>query len=63
MKSLINQNIIGADITSYVLQDIESHYCQSFSEVSFLTHMFSIHPFSTPWKNQKTLRFSDVFRG
>ena len=28
-----------------------------------LTHSFLIHPFSTPWKHQKTLRFSDVFRG
>ena len=27
-----------------------------------LTHLFSIHPFSTPWK-QKFLRFSDVCRG
>ena len=22
-----------------------------------------MHPFSTPWKHQKTFRFSDVFRG
>ena len=22
-----------------------------------------MHPFSTPWKRQKTLRFSDIFRG
>ena len=28
-----------------------------------LTHSFRMHPFSTPWKHQKTLRFSDVFRG
>ena len=28
-----------------------------------LTHFFPMHPFSTPWKHQKTLRFSDVFRG
>ena len=28
-----------------------------------LTHFFSMHPFSTPLKNQKTVRFSDVFRG
>ena len=27
-----------------------------------LTHLFSMHPFSTSWKNQKTLRFSDIFR-
>ena len=25
--------------------------------------MFPKHPLSTPWKHQKTLRFSDVFRG
>ena len=27
-----------------------------------LTHLLPIHPFSTPWKHQKALRFSDVFR-
>ena len=28
-----------------------------------LTHSFPMHPFSTLWKHQKVLRFSDVFRG
>ena len=28
-----------------------------------LTHLFPMHPFSTPWKHQKTVRLSDVFRG
>ena len=28
-----------------------------------LTHLFSIHPFSTPRKHQKTVRLSDVLRG
>ena len=28
-----------------------------------LTHSFPMHPFCTPWKHQKTFRFSDVFRG
>ena len=28
-----------------------------------LTHLFPMHPFSTPWKHQKTLSFSDLFRG
>ena len=28
-----------------------------------LTHSFPMHPFSIPWKQQKTVRFSDVFRG
>ena len=27
-----------------------------------LTHLLPMHPVSTPWKHQKTLRFSDVFR-
>ena len=27
-----------------------------------LTHSFSMHFFSIPWKHQKSLRFSDVFR-
>ena len=25
--------------------------------------MLPIHPFSTPWKHQKTVRFSDIFKG
>ena len=28
-----------------------------------LTHLFPIHPFSTPWKNKKIVRFSDFSRG
>ena len=28
-----------------------------------LTHSFPMHPFSTLWKHQKTVRFSDIFRG
>ena len=28
-----------------------------------LTHSFPMHLFSTTWKHQKFLRFSDVFRG
>ena len=31
--------------------------------VVFLTHLFPVDPFSTPGKHQKTLRFSDVFKG
>ena len=28
-----------------------------------LTHLFPMHPFSTPWKHQKISRFPDVFMG
>ena len=31
--------------------------------VTLLTHSFPMHPFSTPLRYQKTLRFSDVFMG
>ena len=32
-------------------------------EKHILTHSFPMHPSSTPWKNKKTVTFSDVFRG
>ena len=34
-----------------------------FSLSLWLTHLFLVHPFSTPGKHQKILRFLDVFRG
>ena len=33
-----------------------------FQFPALLNHVFPMHPFSTPWKYQKTVRFSDVFR-
>ena len=44
-------NIIMNTIYDYIF------YFQS------LTYLFPMYPFSIPWKHQKTLRFSDVFRG
>ena len=35
----------------------------AYSVTSELTHLFPMHLFSTPWKHQKTVRFSNVFRG
>ena len=29
----------------------------------YLTHSFPMHPFSIPWKHQKTVWFSDAFGG
>ena len=40
---------------------MDNHFT-SFS-VTLLTHLFLMHPFSSPWKHQKTVRFSDIFRG
>ena len=31
---------------------------QPFTVYAHLTHSFPMHPFSTPWKHQKTVRFS-----
>ena len=33
------------------------------NNTDILTHSFLMHPFSTPWKHQETLRSSDVFQG
>ena len=40
----------------------QKEYSRLLSAYVQLTHSFPMHPFSTPWKHQKTLRFSDVFR-
>ena len=29
----------------------------------YLSNSFPMHPVSTPWKHNKTLKFSDVFKG
>ena len=37
-------------------------YYQLYDD-TVLTHFFSTHLFSTPWKHRKTLELSDFFRG
>ena len=34
-----------------------------YSVTSELTYLFPMHPFSTSWKHQKTVMFSNLFRG
>ena len=34
-----------------------------YKNTVLLTRLFPMHPFFTPWKHQKTVQFSDVFRG
>ena len=36
------------------------HHLETFKK---LTHSFPMHPSCTPWKHQKTVRFSNVFTG
>ena len=31
--------------------------------IDYVTHSLPMHPFSAPWKHQKTLRFCSVFWG
>ena len=39
------------------------NFLQRLVEQNQLTHSFPMQPFLTPWKHQKTVRFSDIFRG
>ena len=74
MKKFPSCNKIGFEINIYVFIFGSSvpfsicilcifHLYEKESGVAFLTHLFPVNPFSTPWKHQKTVRFSDVFRG
>ena len=38
-------------------------YLNTFHTVSILTHYIPVLLIYTPWKHQKTFKFSDVFRG
>ena len=44
------------------LFDVFERYIMGALAKNGLTHSFPMHPFSTPWKHQKTARFS-VFSG
>ena len=55
-------------VTTFLLFSLFSFFFSSswIARVLSCSHalsLFLMHPFSTPWKHQKTLRFSDVFRG
>ena len=49
--------------SSLVFKVLHGRLKVSFMMPGLLTHSFPMHPFSTPWKHQKTIRFSDVFKG
>ena len=52
-----NLNELKSADPSIVPEDVNTESIVS------LAHSFPVHPFSTPWKHQKPVRFSDVFRG
>ena len=63
--TLISFNIVFSSTTQIDLWIYQSFFT-SFEDYIFfqlLTHLFPMHSFSTPWKHQKTFRFSDVFKG
>ena len=37
--------------------------CKTADRRNHINHFFPMHPYSSPWKHQKTLQFSDIFRG
>ena len=41
----------------------DCYIADKWRSLFLLAHLFPIHPFSTPWKHQKTVRFSAVFMG
>ena len=59
-SNIINSqiNLFFIHMNSYVV-----HILNSLCIGSSLTHLFPMHPFSTTWKHQKILWFSDVFKG
>ena len=46
-----------------VMGFIQQIFNISITNFDTLTHLLPMHLFSTPWKHQKTIRFSDAFRG
>ena len=63
IESSILKNI-WAELKLQVDQQVPTkpiRHCKA--KLRTLTHLLSMHPFPTPRKHQKTLRFSDVFRG
>ena len=46
---------------SFVLVNVLKKQLKNLKDT--LTHLFPMPPFSNPWKHQKTVRFSDIFKG
>ena len=57
-KSLYNKE--GIVTSSFLTMTVSIKF--DYMAKLFLTHLFPMHPFSTPWKHQKSIQFS-VFRG
>ena len=53
-----NQNFFSKNDQIYSFLRTWSHLLKKF-----LTDLLSTHLFHTPWKHQKTVRFSDIFTG
>ena len=70
IENILNSSSFASSMCIYFIlrytQDfneyIEIHF-ESVCIENILTHSFPIHPFSTPWKHQETVRFSYVVRG
>ena len=58
-----NQEWAACDFTKKTPSQIYLLSHKAVIQVTFLTYIEPMFPFGTPWKHQKNLRFSDVFRG
>ena len=63
IKTKENEWFFYSSFSLPVTLPITSCNCAFQKFVLVITHSFPVHPFSTPWKHQNTLLFSDVFRG
>ena len=55
--------LVWIDNTALVEDEKMIHFILKNEKNLYLTHSFPMHPFSKHGKHQKTVRFSDVFRG
>ena len=60
LGTLTKMNLFTAIILCFPMKAV--HYFSKKLHFIYLTHSLPMHLFSTPWKHQKTVRFS-VFRG
>ena len=63
LKQIYNHDRLGVIILLWTLEDVIWHLVMLSMDSlfkSYLTYSFRRHPFSTPWKHQKTVKFSDV---
>ena len=52
----------SSKLTIAMIYQILANFKMFLLNLLCLTHLFPMYPFSNPWKHQKTVKFSHVFR-